>query len=250
MLGWFFFRVFLGPAQLRLARRGVPVFTYHKIASPPPATRDPFLFVTPHAFEAQLASLRRAGFVSGSLDAIASARDNDGKIAVITFDDGCVNVLEHGLGVLSRHKFRAIQFLVAGSLGGRNEWDIAKGDVAETLMDESQVRAWLAAGHEIGSHSMTHRNLKRLDRSAVREEIIASKKSLEDRFGVGVSHFCYPYGAWTEKVREMVQEAGYRTACTVCFGVNTSATPPHELRRIAPLTAAELLRKAWHRILI
>src|ERR1051326_1081478 len=67
MLGWFSPHLFLGRAQRRLMRQGVPVFTYHKIAEPPPATRDPFLYVSTVRFDEQLAGLRRAGCVSACL---------------------------------------------------------------------------------------------------------------------------------------------------------------------------------------
>jgi len=116
-------------------------------------------------------------------------------------------------------------------------------------MDEIQVREWLAAGHEIGSHSMTHRNLRHVSPGDAREEIAASKKALEDRFGVEVPHFCYPFGSWNDSVRDLVAAAGYRTACTVLFGVNPPGTSPFELRRIIPLSAARLLNKIRHRAL-
>jgi peptidoglycan/xylan/chitin deacetylase (PgdA/CDA1 family) len=248
MLGWFSSTVFLGPAQLRLSRRGVPVFAYHKIAPPPPETRDPFLFVAPRRFREELAALQAAGCLCASLTEIPAVQDNTARKVVITFDDGCSDVLENALEPLTRHGFRAIQFLVAGRLGGRNEWDIAKGDTPAALMDEAQIRDWRAAGHEIGSHSMTHRNLRRLSPAEAREEIVASKKLLEDRFGTAIEHFSYPYGGWTEAARDLVQEAGYRTACTMAFGVNTASTPRFELRRIFPLSSRELLAKARHRL--
>jgi peptidoglycan/xylan/chitin deacetylase (PgdA/CDA1 family) len=248
MLGLFSPRIFLGAAQRRSSGRGVPVFAYHKIAPPPAQTRDPFLYVSPERFEEQLAALRRAGFVSASLSEVRGVEDYRARKAVITFDDGCRNVLEHGLESLSRHGFRAIQFLVPAFLGRRNEWDIAKGDTPEALMDEGEVRQWLAAGHEIGSHSMTHRNLRHVDQAGLREEISDSRKSLEDRFGVRVEHFCYPYGAWNEAARDTARDAGYATACTMDFGVNNRATPAFELRRIFPLSSVEMLGKIRHRL--
>ncbi len=248
MLGRVSNKVFLGPAQRRLCGLGLPILTYHKIAEPPAATTDPFLYVTPRRFDEQLAALRRHGFKSASLATWLPANGNAEKQIVITFDDGCRNVLDHGLEPLARHQHRAIQFLVARFIGRRNEWDIAKGDVAETLMDESQVRQWLAAGHEIGSHSATHRNLRHLSTAELREEIFASKKLLEDSFGVAIKHFCYPYGSWNESVRDLVGEAGYQTACTMDFGVNDSTARPLELRRIIPLSSGELLGKIRHRL--
>ena len=248
MIGWFSPMVFLGRRQRRLSTRGLPVFAYHKIASPPRATADPFLYVSPARFEGHLAALKQAGWGCASLADTLTASDNAARKAVLTFDDGMANVLEHALQPMARHGFRAIQFLVPGFLGRRNEWDIAKGDVPEKLMDDTQVRDWLAAGHEIGSHSMTHRNLRHLGPAETRQEIAGSKKALEDRFGIPVAHFCYPYGSWNEEVRDLAGEAGYVTACTLLFGVNTRDTPRLELRRISPLSGLELFAKVCHRL--
>jgi len=248
MLGWFLPYIFMGSAQRRLASTGVPVFAWHKIADPPPATTDPFLYVSPRVFDQQLRSLRAAGFASTGLSEARNAPTMPQPKAVLTFDDGFENVLENGLPLLLRHGWVAIQFLVAGCLGGRNEWDVAKGDVPAALMDTSQVRTWLSAGMEIGSHSLTHRNLRRLDLPAAREEISGSKKALEDRFGVTIQHFCYPYGSWNESVRDLVREAGYLTASTLRFGVNSPLTPPLELRRIYSLSSREMLAKIRNRL--
>lgn len=248
MLGWFSQRIFLGAAQQRLIRGGVPIFAYHKISEPTKGTRDPFLYVSPKQLDEQLSALKGISMSSGSLDEFSAGGPKENNRAVISFDDGFTSVLQNGLEVLSRHQFRAIEFLVAGSLGKQNHWDMAKADVPEQLMDEAQIREWLAAGHGISSHSMTHRNLRHLNPAEAREEITGSKKFLEDRFGIEVRHFCYPYGSWNEAVRDLVIEAGYRTACTLKFGVNYSSTPAHELRRIYPLSSAEMLRKIAHRL--
>jgi peptidoglycan/xylan/chitin deacetylase (PgdA/CDA1 family) len=241
-------RCFLSPAQRRLFARGVPVFMYHKVAVPPKTTRDPFLYARPGEFGQQLAALREAGYSTTRLDQVVKLAANDARQVVLSFDDGFRNAFENALEILSRHRFCAIQFLVSDYIGKRNEWDVSRGDVPETLMDKSQVREWLAAGHEIGSHSATHRNLKKLSASEARKEIFSSKKQLEDEFGVLVRHFSYPFGAVTEAVRDLVAEAGYETACTVQFGVNNSLTPRFELRRIIPIAGADLLRKVWHRL--
>ncbi len=248
MLGWLTPRVFLGPAQRRLGTRGVLVFAYHKLAPPPPASTDPFLYLAPDRFEAQLAALERDGWTCATLAEALATGSNAARTVALTFDDGAASVLEHGLEALARHRCRAIQFLVPGFLGGRNEWDVAKGDVPERLMDEAQVRDWLAAGHDIGSHSMTHRNLRHLGPAQARQEIAGSKKALEDRFGLAIEHFCYPYGSWNQAVRNLAAEAGYRTASTLRFGVNTPETPRLELRRIFALSTLDLLAKARHRL--
>jgi peptidoglycan/xylan/chitin deacetylase (PgdA/CDA1 family) len=248
MVGALSARVFLGPVQLRLARQGVPVFAYHKIAPPPSKTLDPFLYVSPKEFDKQLQLLKREGFSSADLDEMPSAQSERKPRTVITFDDGCRNAFQNSMEPLARHGFRAIQFLVANYLGRTNDWDTAKGDSNEPLMDEQQVRDWLAAGHKIGSHTLNHPNLRHVSGAQARQEITDSKKSLEDRFGVAVRHFCYPYGSWNETVRDFVIGAGYSTACTMQFGVVKENMPRFELRRIIPLSSGELLRKCRHRL--
>jgi len=93
------------------------------------------------------------------------------------------------------------------------------------------VREWISAGHEIGSHSLTHPFLTRLTVEKAREEISASKKKLEDLFGKPIEHFCYPYGDWNETVRDLAQEAGYKTACTTDTGINGAEDSPFTLKR-------------------
>jgi peptidoglycan/xylan/chitin deacetylase (PgdA/CDA1 family) len=99
-------------------------------------------------------------------------------------------------------------------------------------MDAGHIREWLAAGHEIGAHTLTHPFLTRVSMREAREQVLSGKKKLEDMFGVAVRHFCYPYGDRNEAIRALVEEAGFATACTTDFGVNNQATDPLELRRI------------------
>src|SRR6266404_276264 len=172
-----------------LFQTGWPILTYHKLGARPRGARLKGLYLSEKLFNRQLRELREAGFESAPLDAAASsaARENKGPI-ILTFDDGFESVLEHGLAPLRTHGFRAIQFIVADYIGGRNEWDLAAGEVAESLMDQEQIREWLAAGHSIGSHSLTHPFLTRIAPDRAREEIVSSKRKLEDLFAVEVPH--------------------------------------------------------------
>ena len=211
---------------------GMPWLMYHKLGRRPWGTRLKGLYVSRPLFERQLSELRAAGFTTPSYGRPPSVEGNPSKRIALTFDDGFANVFEQGLEPLARHGFRAMIFLMADLIGGCNGWEMQEGEARQPLMDDSQVKEWLAAGHEIGSHTLTHPFLTRLTLKRAREEISASKKKLEDRFGRPVRHFCYPYGDWNPAVRDLVVAAGYKTACTTEFGVNTKATPPFELKRV------------------
>jgi peptidoglycan/xylan/chitin deacetylase (PgdA/CDA1 family) len=216
---------------LDLFQTGVPILMYHKIGARPRGVRLKGLYVDIENFVRQLAEFREAGVSTCTLGE-ACANGSESLRVALTFDDGFCNVFENALEPLAQHRLRALQFLVPDAIGKLNEWDIREGEAPEQLMDAAQIRQWLKAGHSIGSHSLTHARLTRLSVRDAREEIFASKKKLEDTFGVAVEHFCYPYGDFNDAVQGLVMEAGYRTACTTLFGVNTPATPPLVLRRL------------------
>jgi peptidoglycan/xylan/chitin deacetylase (PgdA/CDA1 family) len=220
---------------LELFKTGVPILMYHKIGPRPVHVRLKGLYLPPEVFVRQLDELQQAGFTSctpAQANVKALSNGDLDRLLVLSFDDGFRNVFQNALEPLAQKQFRAIQFLVCNCIGKLNEWDLRDGEAPEPLMDAAQVGEWLRAGHRIGSHSLTHPRLTRLSLRDAQEEILASKKKLEDTFGVAVEDFCYPYGDWNQAVRDLVMEAGYRTACTTEYGVNDPATSPLELRRI------------------
>jgi len=221
---------------------------YHKIAPRPRRVRLKGLYVAPATFRRQLAELRENGFASCSPE---EARQEGASVPrmALTFDDGFRSVFQNAVEPLAEGGWRAMQFLVSNCIGKLNEWDLRDGEAPELLMDAAEVRDWIGAGHAIGSHSLTHARLTRLTLRDAREEIFASKKKLEDTFGVAVEHFCYPYGDWSEPVRDLVIEAGYRTACTTQFGVNTPATPAFALCRIIARHPTRTLRTLKRKLL-
>lgn len=185
-----------------LFRTANPVLTYHKLGPRPSGVRLKGLYVSAQIFCQQLRELRAAGLETGTLlqwDATPPRQ------VILTFDDGYSNVLRNGLEPLAKHGFRAIQFLPANFLGKRNEWDVAAGEAPEAIMDVGQVREWIAAGHEIGSHTLSHPFLTRVSRDEAREEIATSRQKLENLFGRAVLHFCYPYGDCDDYVRELMR---------------------------------------------
>jgi peptidoglycan/xylan/chitin deacetylase (PgdA/CDA1 family) len=226
----------------------LPILTYHKLGPRPARTRLKGLYVSEKLFRKQLSELKRAGFSAISLNNWNGAQTGNQRQVTLTFDDGFRNVLEYGLRPLAENGFRAIQFLVADRIGGQNDWDITEGETASPLMNEEQVRAWLAAGHEIGSHTSTHVWLTRVPVATAREEILSSRKKLEDQFGIPVKHFCYPYGDWNESVRDLVAAAGYSTACTTEPGVNTPADSPFALKRLTARYPSRNLKALWSRL--
>lgn len=227
---------------------GWPVLTYHHVGPRTRGARLKGLYVSPKLFARQLDELVQAGFQCGNLGELAERRKPSAPRAFVTFDDGFCDVWRHALPLLRERRLCATLYLVPNLLGKSNEWQQRAGDVVEPLMDAAQVRDWLAAGQAIGSHTLTHPRLTQLSVAAAREEISASKKALEDQFGLPVEHFCYPYGDWNPGVRDLVQAAGYKTACTTLTGLNTAQTSPFELQRFTARYPSRNLKALWARL--
>lgn len=74
----------------------------------------------------------------------------------------------------------------------------------------------------IGAHTIGHFALARLSHAACRNEMVSSKKQLEEKLDVEISHFAYPYGYPSAAgVREfqLAEELGFKTAVTTRHGV-------------------------------
>lgn len=234
--------------QWMFSRGGVVVLMYHKIAPAPAATHLPALYVHPAEFDRQMAELTGARLACVPYGEVLPTVEAGGGGFCVTFDDGFRNVFDLALPVLQARGLRAIQFIVAGQIGGEDAWDRAIGEPPQALMDDGMIREWLAGGHEIGSHTLTHPHLPALPREQARAEIFDSKRRLEDRFGVPIRHFCYPYGDNDEATRDLVGEAGYLSAPTVRFGTNLPGAAPLALDRVMACDAPSPLRSLKRKV--
>lgn len=74
----------------------------------------------------------------------------------------------------------------------------------------------------IASHTMTHPILTRVDRDTASHEINCSKAFIEERLGRIVDLFAYPNGQvgdFDDVVVKILEQAGYRAACTTMHGL-------------------------------
>lgn len=144
--------------------------------------------------------------------------ERHGKVFGITFDDGYLNNLTHALPVLQWYGFSSTCYVVSGLLGQTNVWDAAMGVPPSELMSASHLRQWVAGRQEVGAHTRNHVHLRDLDAVACNAEIALCKEDLEHVTGTAVSHFCYPYGEFTQEHVAMVKQADFITATTTRRG--------------------------------
>lgn len=218
------------------ARSPIAILSYHQVADPPKRGTPVRSLVLPRwRFALQLRALRRLGWRGLSLRELEPylRGEREGKVFGITLDDGYLNNLENALPVLLDTGFSATLNVVTQRIGGTNEWDAGVGAPQVPLMDVSQLKAWLAAGMDIGAHTRRHVDLSRCDAATARDEIRGSKDDLERLLGIEVRSFCYPYGEHRLEHAAMVRAAGYQWATTIVSSRARADDDPMRLPRIS-----------------
>jgi peptidoglycan/xylan/chitin deacetylase (PgdA/CDA1 family) len=204
------------------ARRAI--LTYHSLDS-----SGSVISVAPDCFRRQLQALKDSRVPVVPLRSLTAA---PAPAVALTFDDGFQNFAEVAAPELQRHGFPATVFLVSGYCGRSNQWPSQRpGLPLLPLMNWATIRDLSRAGVEFGAHTETHPHLSALGESAARQEILNSKRQIEERTGQAVAAFAYPYGDHSEAVRRMVGEH-FAIGCSTLLGFVTSASRPEALERL------------------
>ena len=127
----------------------------------------------------------------------------------ITFDDGYESVYTEALPEMAARGVSGTVFPVVGSVGRWNTWDVNLAPKPVRHLSWSQIKELSEAGFEIGSHTLTHRDLTRLGRRDLSRELRDSKKAIEDAIGVKVRAVSYPFGRFSGRVLDEAAAAGY-----------------------------------------
>ena len=103
------------------------------------------------------------------------------KSVVLTFDDGPSKVLPQLLDILESEQVKAVFF-----------WQ------SRLLYSERPWHRLLADGHQIGTHSIRHRNLVKLSYEQQFNELLNSRLKIEHITGQKVSFFRPPFGQYNQ----------------------------------------------------
>lgn len=131
--------------------------------------------------------------VSGRELPIYSVETNEKK-AALTFDAAWGNEdTQKILDILEKEKIHVTFFATGG-------W-------VEQYPDD--VKAILAAGHDLGNHSESHKNMSQLSKEEQKKEIMTVHNKVKELTGYEMKLFRPPYGDYDNTVIKTVQECGY-----------------------------------------
>jgi peptidoglycan/xylan/chitin deacetylase (PgdA/CDA1 family) len=205
---------------------------YHRLRN---AARDPF-GVTPDAFEQQMAWLAECGLVL-SLAAVREHIEGRRSLArggvLVTIDDGYRDLYSVGLPILRRHHIPAVAFVTVGQLEERGLQ--CDADAADAHLSWTELAELLDGGVTVASHGWDHVSLAQLDAPQLSEQIARSRRELEQRLGITVDAFAYPFGTQRDfnlATERALVDAGYRLAFTAQHGAVRRAANRYALPRV------------------
>lgn len=164
---------------------------------------------------------RRLGLLDAIADHEIHSLPRDGAVA-LTFDDGPNPIMTPWiLDLLDKYQAKAT-FLLVGK---------------QVEMYPELTREILRRGHEIGSHSYTHSNMRQISNLGVERELVMTRQLIRRACGEFVTLFRPPGGNYDPQVREAVMSTGFST---VFWTENITSYPGQ--------TGAEILPKMLHKI--
>lgn len=111
----------------------------------------------------------------------------------LTFDDGDASHLDIGIPELDRRGLKGTFYVITSRLRRPDEWKKAADD-----------------GHEIASHTASHRNGQSLKGDdEIIAEIDGAAKAIHERFGRPSFSFAYPYSVVAPAVKERVRKVHF-----------------------------------------
>jgi peptidoglycan/xylan/chitin deacetylase (PgdA/CDA1 family) len=217
------------------------VLAYHSLAD---LGADPVLReygVPGPRLAAQLDALAAHGRRFIGLDLLLAALDGRAPLpagaTLVTFDDAYADLLPTALEVLGARGIPAVVFAVSGQIGGTNEWDRHLGGGRLRLLGAAGLVSLAAGGIEIGSHSVSHPQLTKVDERRVAAEVRDSAIQLEACGLPRPRAFAYPHGEWDERCARAAAAAGYAAAFTVDHGRVRRGSDRYALPRIEVLAS-------------
>ena len=108
---------------------------------------------------------------------------------VLAFDDGRTLSHINAVPYMNQLGIKGTFYLVGGSIG-----------VDSDTISWAQARELVAAGHEVGDHTLHHLHLSTLSDAQLTTEMANSKSLLESQLGVKIRTMAFPYGDYNQTV--------------------------------------------------
>ena len=131
-------------------------------------------------------------------------------------------------------------------------------DEQTLVLTESQLQELVAAGWEVGSHTVNHVELTTVDEKLGGDEMSADKSALESTLGKGIDGLAYPYGRFNPDISSLAEQNNFKYAVSTRSGAVSSGSNRYALPRLSVgldptlpqfvFTLYKVLRRGWREL--
>lgn len=182
---------------------GVPVIMYHSIG----VEKGNPIIMPKEQFETEMKYLKENGYTTLTLKELYDYFENKvpipDKSIVITLDDGYKDNYTDAFPILKKYGLKATIFVVTSYV-----------DKNPAFINSVQIKEMDAAGIQIESHTVTHRDLDKLSYDEQYKELKDSKTFLESLLSRSIDFVAYPTGKYNDITIKVAKAAGYKMGLT------------------------------------
>lgn len=208
----------------------LPILTFHAVED-----RRSVIAISPDVFRRGMEGLHESGYRSLSLtkvvDCLRQGAPFPDRSFVITFDDGYQSVYEKAFPLLDQYGMPATIFLTVGNKDIGKHAERLPSREGRSMLTWSEIGKMRQRGIDFGAHTLTHPDLTRLSQSQIRTEVHDSRSIIEDKLGIPVTAFAYPYGRCDQRSYEIVSQC-FDCACTDSLGLVRAGSDLFALERV------------------
>jgi peptidoglycan/xylan/chitin deacetylase (PgdA/CDA1 family) len=216
--------------------QSVAILNYHMVGD-----LNAALCISAESFDQQMKYLYGSGDTTITPDQLIAhlryGKSLPEKPVMITFDDGYLDNYTLAYPILKKYGQRAVFFLITGSIG-----------VDKRFMNWRQAKEMSDGGMIMQSHTVNHVNLTKIPPEEAYQELVESRRVLEQELGKPVRYIAYPTGAVDKNTAQLVKAAGYRAAFSVRFGEASSSSDFYSIERIPIFRSAKTFRSFFLRL--
>lgn len=207
------------------------ILMYHNVDEKPG-----FNTVSAENFERQLRFVKQHWQFTDMDTYVRECRHNP-RLATVTFDDAYYCLYTYVKAIAGELDMPITVFVPVNHVGSDNCWDeeepgyqkidtLSWGDIEQLAQNPLFT---------FGSHGMTHVSLQHFTEEDTVKDLRESKETLEEHLQKTVDYYAYPYGQKKDlghATPKLLQEIGFKAACTTLWKRNNLHENPYRLRRV------------------
>ena len=135
------------------------------------------------------------------------------RALTLSYDDGVVQDLRF-IEIMKKYGLKGT-FNINAGLFTAEDTVFPEGQIHRRLKRSEILKAYPEEFCEVACHGYTHPWLEKLDPANITAEVLEDRRALEALFNRPIQGMAYPYGTFSDKVVEILENCGIRYCRTV-----------------------------------